>query len=163
MGIHHIAECIRQDCEYEKEPCFPIISFLEKVMDRHISGFEFRIGGKKEMGDNEGLASPDGSYIKLRQDVYEKAIDGDGRSRFTAAHELGHYILHTGIGFARQVAGRRIPPFRSAEAQANRFAAELLMPRSFITVGCSVSDIARRHNVTISAAKIRKECLLNGK
>lgn len=42
------------------------------------------------------------------------------RSRFDAAHELGHLILHK----------HGIPRSRESEAEANRFASEFLMPRA---------------------------------
>ncbi len=47
------------------------------------------------------------------------------RARFTVAHELGHFVLHRrqGIYFMCQENSKRL-----AERQANRFAAELLMP-----------------------------------
>ena len=57
------------------------------------------------------------------------------RQRFTAAHELGHFLLH------RDLIGERIEDnymLRSnqlsnwQEAQANRFAADLLMPRHLL-------------------------------
>ena len=32
--------------------------------------------------------------IKIREDVYERAIKGYGRDRFTLAHELGHFLMH---------------------------------------------------------------------
>lgn len=52
------------------------------------------------------------------------ALNGDGRSvcreRFGIAHELGHFSLHIGV-----LTGDRL-----TEAQANRFASALLLPRS---------------------------------
>lgn len=53
------------------------------------------------------------------------------RARFTVAHELGHYVLHRrqGIYFMCQENSKRL-----AERQANRFAAELLMPTGVVRI-----------------------------
>jgi hypothetical protein len=67
--------------------------------------------------------------------AFVKADDPIGRRRFTAAHELGHAVLH------REKMGRFILDPEIAEAddattgierEANRFAAELLMPEDVI-------------------------------
>jgi len=93
------------------------------------------------------------SYLKDNQSGYiKKEInggytiglnrnDGEKRQRFTLAHELGHYFLHSdllvsgGSHFDRLYSGHNESGVLSAadEAQANRFAAELLMPKSQVT------------------------------
>lgn len=83
--------------------------------------------------------------IVLGQDIYE-GLDQpgdlifDGRSRFTAAHELGHMVLHgeqlRNIRFRNHEAAMAfkedIPAYRNCEWQANAFAAALLMPRVMV-------------------------------
>lgn len=69
--------------------------------------------------------------INRKQSVY--------RRRFTIAHELGHLLLHEDkllhvderfpIGFRTGISGFAID---SKEIEANQFAAELLMPESFL-------------------------------
>jgi Zn-dependent peptidase ImmA (M78 family) len=53
-----------------------------------------------------------------------------GRTRFTVAHEIGHYVLHPLIPHDRQHTARDFTIWNDAseEAEANVFAAELLMP-----------------------------------
>nr|WP_294510298.1 ImmA/IrrE family metallo-endopeptidase [uncultured Rhodopila sp.] len=92
------------------------------------------------------------------------------RRRFTAAHELGHYIYHrdllgTGSGDTRayRSEGTQFPNAaiqQIHERQANSFAANLLMPRKAIGVlrnqGVdSVSEMARRFEVSTDAMRIR--------
>ena len=52
------------------------------------------------------------------------------RARFTAAHEIGHFALHPTIGHDRQHTAGDFTIWHddSEEAEANIFAAELLMP-----------------------------------
>lgn len=83
------------------------------------------------------------------------------RDRFTLAHELGHYFLHSEQGktpiIAHRYGSTRI------EWEANWFAAALLMPRDVFTKVLSqhgdISRVARHFGVSISAAEVRKNAL----
>jgi Zn-dependent peptidase ImmA (M78 family) len=91
------------------------------------------------------FANARGGYILVRAD------DNLPRRRFTAAHELGHYLLHflprraarpeadapfvqadgdDTVREAEKPAGEETPSLPEMERQANQFAAELLMPES---------------------------------
>lgn len=62
-------------------------------------------------------------------------IHAPSRQRFTIAHECGHAILHPGqdLHLDRVIAFRRSDlPSDRAEAEANEFAASLLMPEEFL-------------------------------
>ncbi len=99
------------------------------------------------------FANARGGYILVRGD------DPLPRRRFTAAHELGHYLLH----FLPRLQAKQDPetyllkddrddmvreeakdgdvkalslPEMEMERQANRFAAELLMPESVCRIAC---------------------------
>ena len=89
-------------------------------------------------------------------------IDNPRRQRFTLAHEIAHYILH------RDLIGNGITDhglYRSrlsdaVERQANRYAANLLMPSDLVRAAwragdCSVTGMATRFNVSEDAARIR--------
>ena len=65
--------------------------------------------------------------------------DHPNRQRFTIAHEIAHYVLHKGDTYVDN--GNYFVNFRDAESgtgtkleerQANRFAAALLMPESWV-------------------------------
>ena len=71
------------------------------------------------------VASPGGGgVIRVRTGL------NPGRARFTVAHEIGHYVLHPLIPHDRQHTARDFTIWNDAseEAEANVFAAELLMP-----------------------------------
>lgn len=56
--------------------------------------------------------------------------------RFTAAHELGHYLLHPAVEYRRERPARDVTvqlPRPREEYEADRFATEWLMPRKWIT------------------------------
>jgi len=64
-----------------------------------------------------------------------KHIPVEGRKRYTAAHELGHYLLGHGSEVIRckpHEIESWAPTLRQDERDANTFAAELLMPRSVV-------------------------------
>lgn len=108
---------------------------------------------------------------RLPHGGYEIAINvghHPNRRRFTAAHELGHYIYHRdllGSGTADTRAYRsedtRLPNSNitpSHERQANSFAANLLMPReALINVrpDDDLTALAARFGVSAEAMRIR--------
>lgn len=112
---------------------------------------------------------PDGSFkITVNRD------HGENRKRFTAAHELGHYMLHAhliGDGVDDNRAYRSTPSgnhFNQMikpvhETEANRFAAQLLLPRSIMeeeaTSGKLVAKLAATFKVSVRAMEIRLDSL----
>jgi hypothetical protein len=89
------------------------------------------------------------------------------RQRFTVAHEIGHYLLHRneiGDGITDDVLYRSALSDRR-EAQANRMAADLLMPQKLIDewmdrarslkVDNVIGFLADKFNVSEAAMKIR--------
>jgi Zn-dependent peptidase ImmA (M78 family) len=93
------------------------------------------------------------------------------RQRFTIAHELGHYFLHEGleehVDQNFRVAWRSADSSKAVnwlEIQANRFAAELLMPTELLTRDINslrkiekrtVALLASTYKVSPEAMKIR--------
>jgi len=92
-------------------------------------------------------------------------ITDPGARRFSIAHELGHFML----GHPSQPPSALCAPYahrtaeRDYEAEANAFAAELLMPARLLRRTCEVSPvdlevpraIARTYDVSILASAIR--------
>ena len=96
--------------------------------------------------------------------IYTNANHPRKRRRFTIAHELGHYVLH------RDLIGNGITDdalYRSRlsgqiERQANRFAAELLMPWDLIVESTekginTMEELAEKFDVSKIAMSIRLE------
>jgi hypothetical protein len=92
-----------------------------------------------ELGEDEDLAG----FLYLTGPfgrVFVNADDPVPRRRFTAAHELGHFVLHRKFMGGGRVSFGDSPATvvevedeaaEDMERQANRFAAELLMPAEF--------------------------------
>lgn len=76
--------------------------------------------------------------------LFVNADDPIPRQRFSIAHELGHFLLHADKIRAELAQGRILalehnpqnqekdPDYEARERQANRFAAELLMPENIV-------------------------------
>lgn len=110
--------------------------------------------------------------------ILVNAKDGPQRRRFTAAHEVGHYLMHRDLLkedgrelrhndflYGPSAAISPAYPFgRSHNDQANRFAVNLLMPvpqlqHRFAETGGDLARIAFSFGVSQAAMKIRLERL----
>lgn len=112
------------------------------------------------LGDNAGMIvrdanAPSGFAISVNRN------DSPRRQRFTLAHEIAHYVLHAdmiGDGITDS------PLYRSrlsddVERQANRLAAEILLPGKGVRVAyrtCrAVVPLAEKFDVSAEAMRIR--------
>lgn len=83
------------------------------------------------------------------------------RQRFTIAHELGHYFLHESQVYEHvdqrfSVAWRKVDPSGGIdwlEVEANRFAAELLIPTKFLTNDLDSLQEIDRHTIAVLASR----------
>lgn len=157
--IFKLADTVRADLKIFADD-FPIIEVLELGMPQFFEGFVFEVGTMAQMGSNHGLTIPAENVIRLREDVYDRCCDGHGRDRFTAAHELGHYLMHRNaqIKFHRAENGR-LPAYLDSEWQANRFAGGILMPEHLMRTCSSLHEVMRRFGVSYDAAAYQNKVL----
>lgn len=114
--------------------------------------------------------------------VVVNSQESEQRRRFTAAHELGHYLLHRDLLYVAGKANRhtdrlfgaakqnnRETPFNHAhEVQANKIAAQVVMPASRIkeawkamtgAAHFKTEQIAKQFGVSNAAMRIRLKTL----
>lgn len=116
-----------------------------------------RISGQIQRSDT----SPSGYRIRVNR--HEAAT----RQRFTIAHEIAHYLLHRdfiGDGIEDSILYRSTLS-DSREAEANRFGADLLMPRETVLMVLRshggratprvAAEMAEQFNVSEAAMSIR--------
>lgn len=133
---------------------FDVVRYLELVYKN------FKVVEDSELPNVYALTLPDGTII-LKQSVYDGAAQGEGRDRFTIAHELGHCFLHLEqAGMARE-AQTTDKPYCNSEWQANEFAAQLLLPFSYVKklVKIPTDKLATIFGVSKQCAEYRKEKL----
>ena len=153
--IRELANMLREATNCNDTAFFPVVHFIESILPSIDPEFALVIEDIDSMGVCHGLACPEEKCIKLREDVYERAIQGIGRDRFTLAHELGHYLHDdNNVTLARMEKNKKIEPFRDPEWQANTFAAELLVPLNLIDTQ-NIYEIAENFGVSNQVAEIR--------
>lgn len=156
-AIRAFTNTIRKVTGLTNEKYFPIEEFLEIVMPQMDEDFVLEVLTHREMASNHGLAYPEEKVIMIREDVYEGAVKGNARDRFTLAHEVGHYFLHRKerVSFARNLGtAEKLQPFRDPEWQANAFAGELLAPPHIIK-NMSVFEVMRYCGISAQAAQVQ--------
>ena len=160
--IRAIVKMIRKKCGLSKCERVPVCGFFEWIMEKLFPDFEREIAETKTMGE-EGVTLSGDNKIIIREDVYEKACNGDGRARFTIMHEIGHFVLHRPervvlCRFAPKSASSCIPSYEDPEWQANTFAAEFLMDYDLVK-DMDFMQISKACCVTYGAAKTRVEVI----
>lgn len=125
---------------------------ITKVVGTDLPGFD---GCLSFRGEGKGWAL-----------IYNEVGASTGRVRFTQAHELGHYILHRKSRTRFECTSDDMDDWqaedRLIETEADRFAANLLMPlddfRKQITSRVDFGQIAtcaERYGVSLTAAALR--------
>lgn len=152
-GILFLTNELRRKFDLYSVSYFPIVEFIENVLPRIDSNFSYHYVDKSEMLDKYAYFDNSTNTMVIREDVYESALAGNGRDRFTLAHELGHYILHSsGVQLCRSDGGH-VVAFCDPEWQANTFASKLLMPDHLI-YGLTPSEVSRNFGTSYQAAEI---------
>lgn len=163
-NLRELSEIVRGAFVAPDQIEFPIMDVLEFRLGLYFEGFYIDPCSREEMGNEEGRVVAGENCIKLREDVYRGAWDGNGRDRFTASHELAHFLLHRDIKLARMCTDEQ-PIFQDAEWQADTFAGSLLMSARHLSrltgpahaaAACGMTPAA----ATVMLAKYRKDAAM---
>lgn len=158
-----------------KQP-FDIIRFVDGPLEENYKiAFEVQDLGPHIEGRFENRT------LILNTPVYQGAVHGKNRDRFTCAHECGHAVLHANEldvinewqrGKVALYRREDIPAYCNPEWQANRFASAILMPIAGVaavlkegrclSVGFAAARVAAHFRVSQQAAEIRISTLLKG-
>ena len=151
-NLRLIAEHIRKITGYENKPCFPIIKFLEHVMPVLFPQFNYEIVEDAELPGMEGLTLPHKNLILLPNSVYEDAVAGKGRARFSVTHEVAHLII-IDDGNTALARTENMVAYQDPEWQANALASEILLPPR-LTAGMGQDEITEKFGVSYAAANV---------
>ena len=144
------------------------VEFVEFVMPQ---AYGFDCGPLAYMSPIEAVTDSLAKTIVFSQEVYDGLFENNVRARFTAAHEVGHALLHSDSGGTKHMQRRnnlekgQVVLDKELEWQANVFAAALLMPTSAVVQytmknGWSKRRMARTFDVSIPAARTRLQDLV---
>jgi predicted transcriptional regulator len=122
------------------------------------------LGGRTHSRPVHLWTVPGSVFIHGRNDfdIVTEALASEPRRRFTVAHELGHYFLHSAQGEVPLIANRL--GSSPAERECNWFAAALLMPEEEFRnevkkEGAEDEGLAQQFGVSATAVAIRKRSL----
>ncbi len=151
---------------------FPILKFCDRWLEDDF-GVQFVVDDT--LAGAEGRLR--GNMVYVASEVYDGADAGDGRDRFTLAHEAVHVMLHASQlkaiddrrGTPVLYRAHEIPAYENPEWQANVGAAALLMPapavrllyrrQAFPELLRLPPIVARHLGVSLKAAEIRVDQL----
>lgn len=133
---------------------------LEHHLPNLVPQYEFAVLEQIELEDGgyaEGQTEFDPPRITLRVETYLLLVQDNPRARFTAAHEIGHLLLHEGLRTLNRMPEKSVAKFRSksAEWQANEFAAAFLAPEHLLRGFQSPEEAAEMMRVSLRVAQIR--------
>ena len=150
--IRKLTKELRRMCGMQNRLYFPIVQFIEWILGDPDNDFDYQIVPEHEMKDTYGTTNTASNIMRIREDVYDGAVKGVPRDRFTLCHELGHFFLHQPkfVSYARG----SIPTYCQPEWQANTFAAELMAPYDLVK-NMSADEIAEECGMSITAASIQ--------
>ncbi|SER00151.1 protein of unknown function [Virgibacillus subterraneus] len=154
--IRQVVSIFRDTFGLVDDMLFPVVHFLEIGLSEINKKFNYEVVSIEEMPDDYAVTYPEEHKIVIREDVYDRAVSGVARDRFTIAHEIGHYIMHRPdfIALARNDGKQKVPAYKDPEWQANTFAGELLAPPNIIS-GLSASEISKKCGVSSAVAEIQ--------
>ena len=107
----------------------------------------------KCLKEDEGRVIAGMTGIILREDVYEGAWRGRSRDRFTACHELAHYLLHRTVTLAR-ARDNSHKIYADSEWQADTFAGTLLMSARHLRLFSGPEDASNACKMSEAAARV---------
>lgn len=147
----------------------------EKIADLVRKKLSFELGGDpKELVERLGgeihiqsdFIGPESGTLVVRGKkdfiIYLAPFTSQMHDKFTIAHELGHYILHSSFGEKKIIVNRSSVSGR-LEWEANWFAAALLMPKNEFLSDCKAGmneiELADKYRVSLQAARVRRKSL----
>ena len=149
--------------DIEKYVCDVAEAFEFKVGD-DLQEFVQRLGGRIHYQSLDEMMAESGSiYVhdKADFDILLPHYTSPTRDRFTTAHEIGHYFLHSNQGEQPIIAMRQ--GSTRIEWEANWFAAQLLMPRDafreIVLSATNDAEIAWHFGVSLEAVAVRRKSL----
>lgn len=136
---------------------FPIVDVLD-VFSEIFKDFSYEIVEDCEMpyGVHADTDIKTG-HIRIKESIYNRACEGEGRDRMTIAHEIGHYLTICVCGYKLQRnynPDKEIPAYNNPEWQAKCFAGELMIPAHLVRKMNAV-EICMKCGVSLDAANVQ--------
>ncbi len=162
--LREFALRLREFFGLQDELYFPVMPFLEHVMPSICEGFHYEIVAACDLpAERHAEIDVANRVIRIREDVYEGAADGNGQHRMTVMHEIAHYLLLVlcGVKFSRAFGEVPAEAYRDPEWQAKALAGEIMCPANHIRQ-LTVVQIMRECGVSRGAAEFNLKKSIEG-
>ena len=157
IELRQLSLKIREKVGYRDCLYFPIVSFMEHVMPKYFSNYNYEIVPDRELLSNQDavtiIQGAQGTVV-IKESVYEGACSGNGRHRMTIAHEVvGHYVPVCVMGYkiVSLRDGEKVKAYNDPEWQAKCLSGEFMMPQHLVG-GDSPEQLIQKCGVSQSAA-----------
>lgn len=153
--LRSLAKQIRRILQVEDRLYIPVITVLERVMPLLFPRFSYEYVPKEDFPEEKhGETDIVNHIVRIREDVYYGAIEGNGRDRMTVMHEIAHYLLLVifGVKFERNFENTDVVTYQDPEWQAKALAGEIMCPHELIKLFFA-DEVAEKCGVSLSAAR----------
>lgn len=157
-------------------PVMKILDLLERKFSKNLyyyvdddANFESNVMAALETEDDDAHF-----HIRIRQSVYDSALNGDRASLGYICHEMCHFVLifvfgigpkqyvsADGISYARAVKEKSIPAYKSMEWQAKALCGEVMIPYERCK-NYSLNEIIEKTQSSTEQAKYFLDHVLKG-
>lgn len=162
--LRDLANEFRSTLGLENTLYFPIVNILDVLAVMYPGKFSYEIVNDCELPkDTHADTNIQTGHIRIKESVYNRACNGEGRDRMTIAHEIGHFLTLCICGFSleRNFRKMKCPAFRDPEWQAMCFAGELMVS-AHLARSLSPNQIAQKCGVSLDAAKCQYKHIHEG-
>ncbi len=153
--LRSLAKVMREILQVEDRLYIPVITILENVMPLLFPDFSYEYVPREEFPKKKhGETDIVNHIIRIREDVYYGATEGNGRDRMTVMHEIAHYLLLVicGVKFERNFENTNVSAYEDPEWQAKALAGEIMCPHELIQT-LSPEEISEQCGVSLPAAR----------
>lgn len=132
----------------------PIVELLD-ILPEIFKDFSYEIVDDAELPFNTHADTDvHTGHIRIKESVYERACNGEGRDRMTIAHEIGHFFTLCFCGFKlhRNFRKQKVKNYEDPEWQAKCFAGKFMIPKCLVEE-MNPSQISEVCGVSLDAAE----------
>jgi Zn-dependent peptidase ImmA (M78 family) len=137
----------------------PDLTEVLNHLSSRYSQFKLKLVADSDLPRAEARAYCKAWVLKVRKSVISAVRKfGDGRARWTIAHEIGHLVLNHPRSLDRKSPGQEVnPEDQLLEREADIFASEFLAPSHLVSNNHTPNDIRAIFQISLDAATRRRK------